>query len=199
MATLADSRFIIPGIGHVFYGPVDTPALDLDAFVFGDETTYGEWTWLGDTSSENLIEFETDGGDITYKRTWDRTKVRAVREDETINATINSVNITRDTFELAFKGGTYNEATKSYTVKTTGGSAQNALMVVMEDGGDAAGFRFPNTDIKGSFPSLDLEEFMEIPLSVAILGSIADPGDLWEIFEPRPYAGGGTVPVDPGV
>lgn len=185
MATLADSKLVIPGKGHVFYAPVGTEAPVLDNFVFGDETTYGDFVWLGDTSSENTIEFETDGGDVTYKRSWDRTQIRAVREDETINATVNSLNISQETFELAFKGGTYDPATKSYKVRGGGGSAQHALLVVIEDGSDISGFRFPNTDIKGSFPSLDIEEFMEIPLGVAILTDV--DMTLWEIFEPRPY------------
>lgn len=189
MANLADSKMVIPGIGHVFFADVDTEAMNLDNFKFGDVSTYGDWTWLGDTSSENLISFESDGGEVTYKRTWDRTQVRATRTPDEISATINSVNITRETFELAWPGGDYDDLTKSYKVRTTGGTSEKALMVVMEDGTAIAAFRLPKTDIKGSFPSLDLEEFMEIPLNVAVLTSTADPSLLWEIFEARDYVG----------
>lgn len=189
----ASDKLMIPGIGHVFYADVDTAALNVTQFKFGTESTYGEWTWLGDTSSENLIEFESDGGDVTYKRTWDRLKTGVVREDETITATINSVSIAREVFELAFPGGEYDEATQSYSV-ASGGSSQKALMVVMEDGQNVAAFRFPNTDIKGSLPTLDLEEYMELPLSAAILGSPTTQKFV-QIFEPRTYAaasGGGA-------
>ena len=71
MANLANSRIQIAGIGHVYYGAVDNVAPNLDGYKFGDGTTLEGvgWTWLGDTSSENLIEFETDGGDTNTKHT----------------------------------------------------------------------------------------------------------------------------------
>lgn len=192
MATAETVKLHIAGIGHVFYAPVDEAPLDVTAFKFLDETTYGAWTWLGDTSSENLIEFETDGGDTTYKRTWDRLKTGVVREDETISATINSVNASQETFNLGFAGHTYDEVTQSYTVSGTGQSSEHAIMVVTEDGKNNAGLYLPNTDIKGSFPTFDLEEYMEIPLSVAILSS-PSTGNLWQWFEPREYV---ATPAD---
>lgn len=186
MATAETVKLHIAGIGHVFYADIDTPALDVTAFKFLDESTYGTWTWLGDTSSENMVEFETDGGDITYKRTWDRLKTGAVREDETISATINSVNASAETFNLGFAGHTYDEVTQSYTVAGNSSSSAKALLIVTEDGAQNAALYLPNTDIKGSFPTFDLEEYMEIPLSVAILSS-PSTGNLWQWFEPRPY------------
>ncbi|PWH05194.1 hypothetical protein DEO23_14025 [Brachybacterium endophyticum] len=187
MATADTVKLHIAGIGHVFYNDVDADPLDPTTFKFLDESTYGDWIWLGDTSSENLIEFETDGGDTTYKRTWDRLKTGVVREDETISATINSVNASAETFNLGFAGHTYDEASQSYTVDSSGRSTGKALQIVTEDGSNIAGLYLPNTDIKGSFPTFDLEEYMEIPLSVAILSS-PGTGALWQWFEPRPYA-----------
>lgn len=69
MATKDTVRLFIPGVGHVFHAPVDTLEMDLDTFNFLDESTWGEWTWLGDVSQENLIEFETDGGEAEQKHT----------------------------------------------------------------------------------------------------------------------------------
>lgn len=186
MADMQDVRLHIPGKGHVFYNDVDADEMVLDNFRFGVPSTYGTWTWMGDTSSENLVEFEADGGEVTYKRTWDRLQVKAVREDETFSGTINSVNISRETFELGFAGGEYVEASKKYKVKSTGFAAQKGLMIVTEDATDIAGLRLPNVDVKGSFPVFDLEEFMEIPLNLAVLSSAIDQ-TLYEVFEPRPY------------
>lgn len=190
MATLADVQLHIPGKGHLFYANTDADEFVLDNFKFGDPATYGTWTWLGDVSSENLIEFESDGGDVTYKRTWDRTQVKPVYDDETFTGTINSVNIAQETFNLAFAGGEYVAASKKYKVKTTRFAAKKALLLVTEDGEDIAGLRLPNVEVKGSFPTFDIEEFQEIPLNLAILGSVVDQ-TLFEIFEPRPY----TAPV----
>lgn len=190
MASTDTVKLHIAGIGHVFYNDVDAAAPNLDQFKFLDEDTYGTWTWLGDTSSENLVEFEVDGGDTTYKRTWDRLKTGVVREDETVSATINSVNVSAEAFNLGFKNHVYDAATKSYTVDSTSGSSEKSILIVMEDGSNIAGLRLPNTDIKGSFPVFDLEEYTEIPLSVAVLSSPTN-GALWQWFEPRPY----TAPV----
>lgn len=192
MATLETVRLHIAGIGHVLYAEPNTPYPSLDNFKFGDESTYGDFTWLGDVSSENMIEFESDGGDVTYKRTWDRRQVRAVREDQTYTGTVNSVNIARDTFETAFGGGEYVEATKSYKVKTSGFAVPKALLIVTEDGTDISGLGLPSTTLAGSMPVWDVEEFTEIPISVAVQGGL--DLTLFEIFEPRPYAATAVTP-----
>lgn len=192
MATLAESKLHIAGTGHVLYAPVGTEYPNLDQFKFGDESTYGEFVWLGDVSSENMIEFETDGGDVSYKRTFDRKQVRSVREDQTTTGTINSVNIGRETFDVAFGGGEYVESTKSYKVKSNGFARELALLVVTEDGQDIAGLGLPSTTVQGSMPVWDVEEFTEIPMSVAVQSDVDQT--IFEIFEPRPYAaasGGG--------
>lgn len=184
MATAADVKLHIAGIGHVYYAPVDTEPFDLSKFKFLDESTHTGWTWLGDTSSENLLEIETDGGGTQYKRTWDRPNVRAVRESESVSATINSVNVSSETFMLGFEGYEYDEQLKAYKIGANVGSSQKALLVVMEDGSHIAGMYFPNTDIKGSFPTISLEDFTEIALSVAVLNS-TKTNEGWYWMEPR--------------
>lgn len=193
MPTLAEAAkgLIIPGIGHVFVNDVDAAEFSLANFKFGDESTYGTWKWIGDTSSENLIEFETDGGEVTIKRTWDRLSVRAIRAPENISCTINAVAISGDLLALAYPGGVLSPDGTKYTVTAGGDTSQRALLVVMEDGSYASGFKFYNTDIKGSFPSLDLEEFMEIPLATSILTSPSSNA-LWDILLPVAYAGPAT-------
>ena len=192
MATTTDVKLHIAGRGHVFYADVDTPAMNIDSFIFNTPSTYGSWTWLGDSSAENLIEFEVDGGEPTTKRTWDRENVRSIRDNETIKVTLNSVNVSRDTFQLGFSGHQYSASTKSYRVGTGTGSTQKALLVVMVDGIDRAAMRLPNVDLKGAFPKFSLEEFTEFPLSGTVLGSpteMTTTGPLaWEWFEPRAYS-----------
>ena len=71
MATTSDVKLQIAGIGHVYRAPVGTAPFSLDGYQFNGGAAQGDWSWIGDTSSENMIEFEVDGGDITQKRTWD--------------------------------------------------------------------------------------------------------------------------------
>ena len=186
MATAETVKLHIAGIGHVFFNDVDAEPIDPTQFKFLDEATYGTWTWLGDTSSENLIEFEADGGDTTYKRTWDRLRTSVTREAETISMTINSVNASAETFNLGFADHVYDEAADSFEVTGSGKSSSKAIQVVTEDGNNVASLYLPNVDVTGSFPSFNLEEYMEFPLGGAILNS-PTTGALWKWFAPRPF------------
>lgn len=191
MSSLSTVKLFIPGIGHVFTNTIDSEEMKLDNFVFGDEATYGTWTWLGDTSSENTIEFSTDGGEGEQKNTWDRPGVRTIYTPETLSGTINSLSMEKETFELAFAGGTYDATKKKYTVAGKKVSSKKALMIVCEDGLDLMAFRFPNTEITGAFPTFDVENFLELPLTVQALTSPTN-GARYDIFEPRPYAAATT-------
>ena len=199
MATLSDVKLQIAGIGHAYTAPVDTAPLDFSKYVFnpaapiagvtattGPLTGYkaGSWTWMGDTSSENLIEFETDGGDATPKRSWDRLNLRVVREAQSVSGTINSINASGKDMALAFPGGTFDAATNSFAPSGTGQSAQTALLVVVEDGADVGGIYFPSVDMQGQLPTFSLEEFTEFPLPFSVLNS-PTTGKLWHWFAPR--------------
>lgn len=196
MATLSDVNLQIAGFGYVFEAPVDTEPFDLAAFQFGTPTTYGDWNWIGDTSSDNMIEFSSEGGEAESKRTWARLDVRTLTSPESISATINSVNLHNETFKLAFP----NAVTKGNRtdIGSTGGSSSRALLIVSQDPDTSAytGLWFPNTNIKGSFPSLSLEEFTEIPLTVNVLASLTHTVSgggfvKWSFVEPGAVAGGG--------
>lgn len=184
--SISESKLYISGYGHVFVAEPGTELPNIDKFKFSDKTTWGtSWTWIGDTSGENVVEIESEGGEIEYKRTWDRKKARSVRSDREITATINSVNLSKETFELAFFGGSYDPKKKSYKVIDKVLEAKKAILIITEDGLDIAGVEFKNTTIAGDFPKFDLENFTEVPLKAAILPD--SHGDIAEIFEPRPY------------
>lgn len=187
MADFEDTNLHIPARGHIFHNDIDAAPMNLTAFRFDDPKTWGTWTWLGDHSIENLPEFETDGGDVTFKHTWDRPNQRATREPKSVSATFNSVNIGRETMELGFPGGDYDVTTDSYGVPGVEVTGKRSIMVVTEDGTDVSGIQFYNTEISGSFPLYDPEEFLEIPLNVTILNS-KKFNRPWRIFFPRPYA-----------
>lgn len=194
MATKDTVRLFIPGVGHVFHAPVDTLEMDLDTFNFLDESTWGEWTWLGDVSQENLIEFETEGGEAEQKHTWDRPSVKTIYSPETMSGTINALNVSAETYKLAFAGGVDDRAKKKYTVMGKKTAVKKALMIVCEDGTDVMGFRFPHSDLTGQFPGFDVEQFMEIPLNVQVLTSNVN-GARYDILDVREYAGPAVEPA----
>lgn len=167
---IEDSKLQIAGIGHVYQADVDTKAMDLSGYAFDNGKAQGDWHWIGDTSAENLIEVSADGGDTTSKRTWDRLNVRVVREGESITLTVNSVNVSADTFNLGWTGVT-TDSSGMIKIGSNATAVPKALFIVIEDEEGTGGIYFPNTSIKGSFPTLDLENFTEIPLTCSVLGS----------------------------
>lgn len=180
---IADSKLFYTGFTHIFVAGPNTEAPDLTKFKFGTPSTYGPWTWIGDTDEEEPFSVEPDGGEIEYLRTADRVKARSKRSDVTVTGTIKALSVERGVFELAFASGTYDPTKKSYKVKAKTVDANKAILAVFEDGKDVAAIRLPNTNIAGKYPEFGIEKFATTELNLAIL-----PGrdeTVAEIFEPR--------------
>lgn len=191
MANLTTSNPTIASRGHVYYGDPDAVPFKLDGYAFNPSTPQDNFTWMGDSSAENMVEFEVDGGDVNYKSTWDRPNVRAIRENETIGATINSVNTSSDVFNIAFGGHVYDAATKSYKVGMATTATSRSIFIVMEDEANVSALYFPNVELKGTLPTFSNEDFTEIPIKLSVLGSntisAGASGQLaYQWFEPRP-------------
>lgn len=193
MANLGNSKIQIAGKGHVYYGINDTEAPNLDGYVFGDGTTLeaSGWTWLGDTSSENLIEFDSDGGDTSTKRTWDRQGVRSTREDVTNKVTINAVNLGEDVMRVAFPGSTYDPAQRAWDIELDA-SSERAILVVVEDGRIVSGYLFRRVSLAGNMPALSLDKFTEVKIAGTLL-SPASGKKRVQLLEPRTVTGIGTA------
>lgn len=193
MANLGNSKIQIAGRGHVYYAVNDTESPNLDGYVFGDGTTLeaSGWTWLGDTSSENLIEFESDGGDTSTKRTWDRQGVRSTREDVTNKVTINAVNLGEDVMKVAFPGSTYDPAKRAWDIELDA-SSERAILVVVEDGRIVSGYLFRRVSLAGNMPSLSLDNFTEVKIAGTLLSPSSGKTRV-QMLEPRVVTGVGTA------
>ena len=193
MANLGNSKIQIAGKGHVYIGNVDTVAPNLWGYTFGDGTTLetAGWTWLGDTSSENLIEVETDGGDTSTKRTWDRQGVRSTREDVTNKVTINAVNLGEDVMRVAFPGSTYDAEKGGWDVELDN-SSERAVLIVIEDGLLVSGMLFRRVSLAGNLPSLSLDNFSEVKISGTLLSPPSGKTRV-QMLEPRTVTGVGTA------
>lgn len=189
MADLSNSVIQIAGKGHIYIAPPDTPAPDLYAYTFGNGTTLEDegWIWIGDTSSENLPEFESDGGDSETKRTWDRLNVRSNRSPVSLTFTFNVVNLGREAMQVAFPNGEYNEAEKAFDVDVEG-SVEKAVLIVIEEGPLVSGYLLRRVNLAGSMPTPSLEEFTEITISGTILAPNSGARAV-RIFEPRQATG----------
>lgn len=173
---LADAAITIAGRGHVYTADVDAPTPDVTSYKFngGADITVDtkKFTWLGDTSSENMIEFETDGGDVNVKRTWDREAVRGVKESVTNTLTIQSVNLSGRALAVAFPGSQMDPTTKYYGLEP-GSESEKAVLIVVEDGDLASAFYFPRVQLSGSLPKLQLDEFAEMEIKGTLLKPVS--------------------------
>lgn len=179
----AKNGLTITDVGHILLGKVGAPFPDLSKFVFGDKSTYGGFDWFGDTSAENLPEFEADGGDVSPKRTFDRKGMRNVREDKAYTGTFNSVVRNREFFEKTQGGGEWDDTLKGYITKANSYAMDWAMLIVEEDGSYISGLGLYNVSLLSGFATYDLEEFKEVPVEVAV-GADAQ-GRVKIDFEPR--------------
>lgn len=185
---ISKTQLHIPGKGHLLVSDPGTKMFTLDAFKFGNDTTHAGWVWLGDASKENPIEFTPEGGEQEVLPTWDRPSARSKDTPGSVTGTITLTGITQGTIELAFPGGKWNAATKSYTAGN-GKAVEKQLVVVTEDGSDIAALRLARVSIKGQLPSFDPEAFQSWQLPFTMLDA-ADGGAPWEWFVPRPMSAG---------
>lgn len=179
----ATNALTIASYVHILYAEVGTAWPSLENFQFGNDETYGGFKWLGDTSAENLPEFTVDGGDISSRRTADRKNVRAIREDTTVSGTFNSVALTKDFITATDGAAKWNEETKSFTLSGDSQAKSWALLVLVEDGEYISGLGLYNASVLAGFQTYSLEEFQEVPVSVAV--SSDSTGKVREIFTPR--------------
>ncbi|WP_237206465.1 hypothetical protein [Rothia nasimurium] len=164
----------IANIGHIYYAPVGTPWPDLSTFEFTGED-WGAWKWLGDTSAENLPEFEADEDEDANKRTWDR---KNTRNGGKITGTINGVALTKEFFSITKSGGKEEADGYVTTIRTT--SKAWKILIVVEDGAWATGLGLYVAALKAGLRTHDLENYTEVPVNVT-----AEPdaeGNLYKDF-----------------
>lgn len=170
----ADSTaLVIPGNGTVFVAPANTvaPTTPLTGFSLTGTPPTG-WTSLGHTSKDDTVAFNTDGGDATTLNTWLQDGVRTIYAATDWSLTIAGLQVDKPTLDLAFNGGFDTDG--GYIVPGTNTGQGKALFVLCQDGTGKLGFYIPNTSTKlGDAPSIDTENFFELPLSASILAAAA--------------------------
>lgn len=165
------TTLVIPGHGTVFHAPVNTkpPATPLEAF---DLQTDGPSPWvnLGHTSKQNTIAFTKEGGEKESIDTFLADAVRTTSSSVTWGVTIAALQFDEDTLDLAFNGE-FDTTTGGYTVATPA-PLSAALFLYFQDTTGSVGFWIPNTEVSlGDAPSVDVAQFLELPLSVSILSA----------------------------
>lgn len=179
-------HFVVPGRGTVLIAPVDTDPFKLDEWDPAKKETFTGWDLLGGTSSENPPSFDKDGGDTTQQNVWEEAAVYTTQEPTSLSLSVNVVRVAKESLELVFPGGKWDDETKSYEVGNIG-AVEKALFVVMIDGDKRAGFYLPKVSLSvGDMPEIDTENFFEAQMSAQILTS-TKKGYRFKLYQPRKH------------
>ncbi|WP_215523917.1 phage tail tube protein [Varibaculum prostatecancerukia] len=178
-------HLLVPGRGTVLFAEPGQAMFKLEGFDKAKPDSFASWNLLGGTSKENMPAFDKDGGDATQLGIWEEDAVYTTYEATSMSVTLNAVRIDKETFELAFPGGVWDEATGSYKINGIG-SVEKALAIVMFDGQKCAAFYMPRVSLSvGDMPELDNENFLEAQISGQILTDQTQHLRL-QVFRPRP-------------
>lgn len=192
MSKLTESldNMTIGALGHIYIAPVGTAQPNLDGYKFDGEDL-GAWKWIGDTSSDNLPEFEEDSDKDSAKRTWDRKNARSGAK---VTGTITSVAPSKALFEMLTAGGIREEDGYVTTSSTT--TTQWAIIIVVEDGAMLTGLIIYAGEMAISgLPKWDLENYNSIAIKVT--AERDSQGRLHKILYPRLRSGAGRAAASP--
>lgn len=163
------TKLIVPGHGTVFQSAKGAPVPEnpLEAFSLTEEGPAG-WANLGHTSKQNTLAFSREGGEATSIDTFLADAVRTVYSSVSWSLSIAALQFDEDILDLAFNGD-WDPATNGYIVPGSSSPVEAGLFVLMQDNTGKLGFWIPNTQTTlGEAPSVDTENFMELPLRASI-------------------------------
>ena len=166
------TKLIIPGNGTVFQSAPNAalPANPLAAFTLTGAAPSG-WSNLGHTSKQNTIAFSKEGGDSTQVDTFLMNAVEVVYSAVAWSLGIPALQFDQDVLDLAFNGG-WDPATDGYIVPGKLTPVSAGLFLLFQGRASKLGFWIPNTTVTmGDAPSVDTENFMELPLTASILSA----------------------------
>lgn len=164
------TKLIIPGHGAVFQAAKNTsPGPDpLTKFKLTSTSVAG-WTHLGHTSKANTISFSKEGGEATTLGTFLADAVRVINSSVSWSVSVPALQFDEDILDLAFNGD-WDPVTNGYIVPGSPAPVDTALFLYFEDNTGSLGFWLPNNSVTlGDAPSVDTENFLELPLSASIL------------------------------
>jgi hypothetical protein len=166
---LNNSAVFLPGRGIPFVAAPDTAPPDYKTMTPANPGP--GWTALGHTSRENNASYTKNGGEAETKGTWWTPALRTTYSPVNWLLTVNSLQIDRDTLDLAFNG-TVDPDDHGYIVPSAITAVERALFILAVDGTDRMGLYNARASVTlGDAPSFDPAAFLEVPLSASILDS----------------------------
>lgn len=168
---LDNKTVIVPGRGTVLFAAPNTAAPDFTRFDLATESSHAGWS-ISHTSKENMVSFDSDGGDLTQLGSWEADAIYATQAPLSLSITINKLQLDEETLKLQFgaTGNAWDAATKSLKIKSISPTAKAVCLIMVGADGRRGGFYMPNVTLGfGDAPSLDAEAFFEVSLNGAIL------------------------------
>lgn len=165
------AQTILPGRGLVFYGAPNLAPPNKATINPATPSTYTGWTCMGHTSRDNAVALTKEGGETTVRGSWWDDALRSTTSPVVLGSTINSLQVDKETLDVAFPGGRVIGG--GYAVGSVG-TIEKAVYILMVDGSSRAGIYAPRQALTlGDAPSIDVENFFEIQIGGPWLSATA--------------------------
>ncbi|MCK2242320.1 MULTISPECIES: hypothetical protein [unclassified Crossiella] len=177
---LNDSAVFLPSVVHIFTAPVGGPAPTLAMVKAAPATAPAGWDDLGHSSTEEDIEFDTDGGDSEVKGSRQVRNLREITEATVDFLSVNSIQLTNDTLTLFYGPGGDTSKPGQYDAPSAFGTAERGVLLVFLDGAKRAGLWWPRTSIRrnGGIGAA-ADDFLRFPLRFTRLQASGQPSERW--------------------
>jgi hypothetical protein len=180
---VTDAAVILPSIGHVWTGTVDTatkPTVEQLATFSSAGTVPSGWTDLGHTSLDNILTFGQDAGSTSVKGSWQNSALREIVTQQPVDYfTVQSLQLLdADVLNLYYGGGT--PGTDEFATPDTTTPVEKAVTLVMLDGATELAFYCPKASIRAdSEMAFASDDFTKIPLRFTPLKHSTNAKSYW--------------------
>lgn len=141
------AALFIPGFATVFHADPLTamPAGGLTDFTLTG-TAPTDWSNIGHTSKENVLNFAKSGGEPTALATMLATAARTIYSDETWSLNVPALQYDQDVLDMAFNGAFDTDG--GYIIPGANNGTERALFALLQDGTGKLGFWIPSVSMK---------------------------------------------------
>lgn len=175
--SLDDTAVMRPGTGHFLLRDPNTAGpsfAELEAFVADTTVLPTGNTDLGNTSLNDVLAFDSEGGDSTVIGSWQKKSLKEIVTAEAVDYfTTTALQISNDNLDLYFGAGDAS-GTDEWVAPSTSSKTEKGVTIVMFDGSDWAAVDCGKVSIgRDTGINVDPEYFLGFPLRFTILDATA--------------------------
>lgn len=152
----------------IYLAPLKSQApTSLKPFRIDNPGGWGAFKWIGHHANDGRLEISQEGGEITYTDSADMENLFSERSPVRTSATFQSIDLTEQTFRLAFGASNIKKEGSDVIISGDPVSTSAMMLVVATGANTVAGALYYNVDLSGTMPTFPEEGPIRVPFSVA--------------------------------